>query len=213
MDHNSNDGSADQENRDDTSSIKTSALLAETLQAIDSTHVSVGDLMMQFQRRSFGGVLLILALLAMVPGISVFAGIAMVVPAFQLFIGLPAPVFPNVIQQRQVRVANLQKWGMTISRWVERLETLVVPRWPLLTNRLARRVIGLIILFLGIVVTIPFPFSNFPPALAIICFALGLLERDGIMILIASALSAIAFTIGFTVFYIILNWITQFFGL
>jgi hypothetical protein len=213
MDYNSNDESADQGNTDPTSSIKTSALLAETLQAFDSTHVSVGDLMMQFQRRSFGGVLLILALLAMVPGISVFAGIAMVVPAFQLFIGLSAPVFPSFIQQRQIRVANLQKWGMTISQWVERLETLVVPRWPLLSNRLARRLIGLVILFLGIVVTIPFPFSNFPPALATMCFALGLLERDGLMILIAAALSAIAFTIGFTVFYIVIDWATRFFGL
>jgi hypothetical protein len=127
--------------------------------------------------------------------------------------GLPAPVFPNVIQQRQIRVTSLQKWGMTISRWVERLETLVVPRWPLLSNRLARRLIGLVILFLGIVVTIPFPFSNFPPALATMCFALGLLERDGLMILIATALSAIAFTIGFAVFYIVMNWVTQFFGL
>jgi hypothetical protein len=200
-------------NEADTSSIKTSALLAETLNAIDSTHVSVGDLMMQFQRRSFGGVLLILALLAMVPGISVFAGIAMVVPAFQLFMGLPAPVFPNFIQQRQVGVASLQKWGVMISRGVERLETLVVPRWPSLSNRLARRLIGLVILFLGIVVSIPFPFSNFPPALATICFALGLLERDGLMIIIAAILSAIAFTIGFTVFYIIINWVTHFFAI
>jgi hypothetical protein len=206
------DRSSEHENAEDTSSIKTSALLAETLKAIDSTHVSVGDLMMQFQRRSYGGVLLILALLAMVPGISVFAGIAMVVPAFQLFIGLPAPVFPNFIQQRQVGVASLQKCGKTISRGVELLETLVVPRWPSLSNRLARRLIGLVILFLGIVVSIPFPFSNFPPALATICFALGLLERDGLMIVIASILSAIAFTIGFTVFYIIINWVTHFFG-
>jgi len=213
MDHNSSETVFEQTSKDDTSSIKTSALLAETLQNFDGTHVSVGDLMMQFQRRSYGGVLLILALLAMVPGISVFAGIAMVVPAFQLFMGLPAPVFPSFIQQRQIRVANLQKWGMTISRWVERLETLVVPRWPLLSNRLARRVIGLIILLLAVVVTIPFPFSNFPPALATVCFALGLLERDGLMLLIAAALSAIAFTIGFTVFYIVMNWVTQLFGL
>lgn len=208
MDHNSNNSGAG-----DTSSIKTSALLEETLQALDGTHVSVGDLMMQFQRRSYGGVLLILALLAMVPGISVFAGIAMIVPAFQLFMGLPAPVFPNFIQQRQVGVSGLQKWGMKIIAGVERLEMLVVPRWPSLSNRLARRLIGLVILFLGIVVSIPFPFSNFPPALATICFALGLLERDGLMIILAGVLSIIAFTIGFTVFYIIVNWFTQLFGL
>jgi len=196
-----------------TNRIKTSALLAETLQALEGSHVSVGDLMKQFQRRSFGGVLLILALLAMVPGISVFAGIAMIVPAFQLFIGLPSPVFPSFIQTRKVGVKGLQKWGMTVSKWVERLETLVVPRWPSLSNNIARRLIGFVILLLGLVVAIPFPFSNFPPALATIGFSLGLLERDGLMITIACALSTIAFTIGFTVFYIAFGWLAQFFGI
>lgn len=198
---------------EDTSRIKTSSLLAETLYALEGTHVEIGELMMQFQRRSYGGVLLILALLAMVPGISVFAGMAMVVPAFQLFIGLPAPVFPSFIQKRKVGVAGLQKWGMIISKWVERLETLVVPRWPVLSNHLARRLIGLVILLLALVVAIPFPFSNFPPALATIGFALGLMERDGLIITIASALSIVAFMIGFTVFFIALSWITQFLGL
>jgi len=201
------------DNSGDVSRIKTSALLAETLTALDGSHVSVGDLMKQFQRRSYGGVLLILALLAMVPGISVFAGIAMMVPAFQLFMGLQSPVFPSFIQARQVGVPGLQKWGMKISYWVKRLETLVVPRWPALSNTLARRLIGLVILLLGFVVAIPFPFSNFPPALATLGFSLGLLERDGLMIAIASVLSVIAFTIGFTVFYIALGWVTQFFGI
>jgi len=190
--------------------IKTSALLEETLSQLEGTHVSVGELMQQFQRRSFGGVLLILALLAMVPGISVFAGLAMIVPAFQLFAGLPAPVFPDFIQQRQVKVAGIQKWGTTICRGVRKIENLVMPRWPQLSTVSARRLMGLVILLLAVVVAIPFPFSNFPPALATICFALGLLERDGLMIAIGSALSVIAFAIGFTVIYIIMNWITQF---
>jgi hypothetical protein len=200
-------------NSEDTSRIKTSDLLAETLKSLEGSQVSGGDLMNQFQRRSYGGVLLILSLLAMVPGISVFAVVAMIEPAFQLFMGLPAPVFPGFIQSRQVGVSGLQKWGMTISHGIKRLETLVVPRWPSLSNDLARRVIGLVVLLLGFVVAIPFPFSNFPPALATICFALGLLERDGLMILIASVLSIIAFTIGFTVFYIVLSWLGSFFGI
>ena len=149
----------------------------------------------------------------MVPGVSVFAGIAMLVPAFQLFIGLQSPVFPKVIQTRKVGVKGLRKWGMIVSRWVERMETLIMPRWPSLSNNFARRVIGLIILFLGLVVAIPFPFSNFPPALATVAFSLGLLERDGVMISIACLLSMVAFTIGFTVFYIALGWVTQFLGI
>lgn len=196
----------------DTNRIKTSALLAETLQTLSGSHVAVGELMQQFQRRSFGGVLLILALLAMVPGISVFAGIAIIVPAMQLLLGLPSPMFPAFIQERQIGIAGLQKWGLKVSKGIEKLETLVVPRWSIMSSNVARRLIGLIIVLLGIVVAIPFPFSNFPPALATVCFALGLLERDGVMITIACALSIIAFTIGFAVFYIVLNWVAHFFG-
>lgn len=196
-----------------TQRVKTSQLLAETVSSLEGSHVSIGELMEHFQRRSYGGVLLIIALLAMVPGVSVFAGIAMLVPAFQLFIGLQSPVFPNVIQTRKVGVKGLRKWGMIVSRWVARMETLIMPRWPSLSNNFARRVIGLIILFLGLVVAIPFPFSNFPPALATVAFSLGLLERDGVMIAIACLLSMVAFTIGFTVFYIALGWVTQFLGI
>ena len=196
-----------------TNYIRTSALVVETLQALDGTKVSIGSLMTQFQRRSYGGVLLILALLAIIPGISVFAGIAMIVPSFQLFIGLPNPVFPDFIQQRKIGIAGLQKWGIRISVWVERLENLVVPRWPMLSNKLAQKLIGLVILFLALVVAIPFPLSNFLPALATICFALGLLERDGLMIMLAFTISIAAFAIGIAVFYFAVSWVIDFFGL
>lgn len=188
-------------------SIKTSSLLVETVQGLTGKDVQVGELLIQFQRRSYGGVFLILALLAIVPGISVFAGLAMLVPAFQLFIGMQTPVFPSFIQRRRIGVAGLQKWGIKISRLVERVETMVVPRWPVLSSDLGRRIIGLVILMLGFVVAIPFPFSNFPPAVAVIFYSLGLLEGDGLMIIIAAAVSIVAFIIGFTMFYLALNWL------
>ena len=193
------------------SAITTSALLEETLNGLEGSHVTVGELMKQFQRRSFGGVLLILALLAMVPGVSVFAGIAMIAPAFQLFAGMPTPVFPAFIHKREVNVANLKKWGLKLAVWLRKIETLVIPRWPTLSTPVARRIIGAITVLLAIVVAIPFPLSNFPPALATVCFALGILERDGLMIIIGSLISVVAFLIGFTVFYIGISWLTSLF--
>lgn len=198
------------ENTDDVK-LKTSELLRETINNLKGSQIEVGDLIRQFERRSFGGVLLILALLAMVPGISIFAGIAMTVPAYQLLIGLKAPVFPKSVQKRKISVNALKRWGPRVITWVEILEKLVQFRWPMLTNDKAQRVMGLSILILAAVVTIPFPFSNFPPSVAIICFALGLLERDGLMVLIGSFIGVIAFMIGLTIFYVILAWISSFF--
>lgn len=197
--------------RTNQSQLKTSELLNETISSLQGKNVEIGELILQFQRRSFGGVLLILAILAMVPGISIFAGMAMVVPAYQLLIGLSAPVFPSAIQKRKVSVNALKRWGPKVITWVTLLEKLVHFRWPVLTNTPARRVMGLTIMLLAMVVTIPFPFSNFPPSVAIICFALGLLERDGLMVIIGSLVGIVAFTIGITLFYVAMTWISGFF--
>jgi hypothetical protein len=193
------------------SQLKTSELLNETINSLHGKNIEIGELISQFQRRSFGGVLLILAILAMVPGISIFAGIAMIVPAYQLLIGLSAPVFPSSVRKRKVSVNALKRWGPKVITWVILLEKLVRFRWPVLTNTPARRVMGLTIMLLAIIVTIPFPFSNFPPSVAIICFALGLLERDGLMVIIGSLVGVVAFAIGATLFYVAMTWISGFF--
>ena len=193
------------------SQLKTSELLNETINSLHGKNIEIGELISQFQRRSFGGVLLILAILAMVPGISIFAGIAMIVPAYQLLIGLSAPVFPSSVRKRKVSVNALKRWGPKVITWVILLEKLVRFRWPVLTNTPARRVMGLTIMLLAIIVTIPFPFSNFPPSVAIICFALGLLERDGLMVIIGSFIGVVAFAIGATLFYVAMTWISGFF--
>lgn len=192
------------------SDVKTSQLLRDSLNSFKDDNIPIGDLLSKFQRRSYGGVFLILALLAMVPGISVPAGAVLLVPAMQLMLGYPAPVFPKKISKKTASTEGLKKWGLKVANWIEKLEHLVKPRLPLLTSHIARRVIGLIIFLLAIVVVIPFPLSNFPPALATICFALALLERDGLMIIIASIISFIAFSIGVTVFYMLLNWLSRF---
>lgn len=192
------------------SDVKTSQLLRDTLNSLTSNSISIGELLKQFQRRSYGGVFLILALLAILPGISVLAGMALLVPAFQLLLGYPAPIFPKAISQKKISAEGLKKYGFIVVKWIEKLEHLVKPRLPQLTSPIARRIIGLTIFLLAIVVAIPFPFSNFPPAVATIGFALALLERDGVMVVLASVISFAAFTIGFTVFYLIFNWLSQF---
>ena len=193
------------------SNLKTSELLRETLNNLTSARISIGELLTQFQRRSYGGVFLILALLAILPGISVPAGIALLVPALQLMRGYGAPVFPKLVSEKSVSVEGLKKWGLSVANWIEKLEHLVKPRWPQLTSPGARRVIGLTIFLLAIVVAIPFPFSNFPPAVATICFALALLERDGLMVLVGGLISVAAFSIGITVFYLIISWLSGLF--
>jgi hypothetical protein len=60
-------------------------------------HFTLGWLMGSLRRRSFGIIMLLLALVAIAPGVSMVAGLLLMIPAFQMIAGQPAPVFPRSI--------------------------------------------------------------------------------------------------------------------
>ena len=71
-------------------------------------------------------------------------------------------------------------------------------------------IIGVVIVALALVVMLPLPFSNLPPALALTSLALGLLERDGVMIGIGLILAFAALAIGGVMALIALEALTLF---
>ena len=77
-----------------------------------------------------------------------------------------------------------------------RLEKFVRPRyWPLPRGQ-DEFLIGLICVVLAVVLILPVPFSQWPPAISITLIALALLQRDGMLLLvglIAATLSLVIF--------------------
>ena len=91
--------------------------------------------------------------------------------------------------------------GMAITdraaRFLARLERLVQPRWTL-PFETTKRIVGFIILLLGISLLAPIPFSQVIPAAVIILLAFAWLEEDGLLLILAlvAALISIAVTAG-----------------
>ena len=75
--------------------IPTSRVLGALLDEATAERVSLGWLMDRLGERSFGIILLLLAFLALMPGVSPIAGILLTVPAFQMIRAHAAPVFPR----------------------------------------------------------------------------------------------------------------------
>ncbi len=175
---------------------RTSELLRRLLDDIESEKVSVGYLVTQFRRRSFGGIMITLAIVALLPGVSLFAGIAMMLPALQMAVGMRAPSLPGILSRRNIRVAALRARTEQAIPWIERLEFYVRPRWIVLSRPPMPVLIGMLTFILALVIMLPIPFGNLPPAFAVLVLSLGLLEKDGVLILLGLALTAIAFAIG-----------------
>ncbi len=191
---------------------RTSVLLNTTLQEIPGEKVKVEDLMQYFHRRSFGGVFFILAILCLIPGVSIFAGIVLIIPGLQMCVGFSMPLLPRFISQRLISVKRLRLFGIGLIPWVEKLELIVRPRWSVMSGKLFRQIIGLVVVVMACIVAIPFPLSNYPPAIAVLCLSLGLLERDGWMIMLGLVFSGLALFVGVTVFVFALEWVIRFFS-
>ena len=142
--------------------------------------------------RSFGVVLLILALVGVLPGVSVFAGVLLTVPAFQMIMARPSPVLPSGIALRPIgtrQLVRLLRWIVPVLR---RLEKIIYPRWLALIKA-TKRAVGGVVLLLGLCLLVPVPLSNAPPALVILLIfliALAYLREDGVL-LCASLLGAL----------------------
>ncbi|MFA5026525.1 MAG: exopolysaccharide biosynthesis protein, partial [Candidatus Methylomirabilota bacterium] len=99
------------------------------------------------------------------------------------------PWLPGVLARREIPYETLEKVVTGASGAVARLERILGPRlhpmfWPGMHAPLG---IAIFVAGVGLGLPIPLPFANAVPALALILFALGLLERDGLCILAGHA--------------------------
>ena len=64
---------------------------------VPANHFTLAWLMGRLHTYSFGIIMLLLALVAIAPGLSIVAGLLLMVPAVQMIAGQSAPAFPRRI--------------------------------------------------------------------------------------------------------------------
>jgi len=172
-----------------------SAVLQGLLDDAPADHFTLAWLLGHLRKRSFGLVLLLLALVAMLPGISYVAGLLLAISALEMIAGRVAPVFPRRIATRPLptrHLARVMRRAIPVLRYLERA---VHPRWhtPL---EVTKRVVGVVVLLLTVLLLLaPVPMIQVVPALVIVMISLAYIEEDGVLLsialLIAVALLAI----------------------
>jgi hypothetical protein len=139
------------------------------------THVSIGWLMGELGERSFGLTLLVMAVIALLPGASTLVGLLLAWPAIQLILGHDAAALPRAMARREINVARLARVIAVVAPRLAWAETLIRPRWSRLFQT-TRRLVGTAMLLLGLTLVSPVPFSHVVPALVIMLLALAYLE-------------------------------------
>ncbi|MDT8387451.1 MAG: exopolysaccharide biosynthesis protein [Thiogranum sp.] len=164
--------------------------------AQDSERVSLGRIMETVGNRSFGPLLLLAGIilfspLSGIPGMpTLMAGFVLLVSGQLLFgrrhFWLPGKLLKRSITQR--RLLKAVKWLRPVARFVDRW---IRSRMHLLVGRAGMYVIAAIccIMALGVPAMEVVPFSATTAGAALTAFGLALIARDGLLALIALALT------------------------
>jgi len=165
--------------------IPTSVVLQRLHDEVPADHFTLGWLMGKLRKRSFGIIMLLLAVVAIAPGVSIIAGMLLMIPAFQMIAGQPAPVFPRRIAARPLPTRHLAALVQRAVPVLRYLETMIHPRWPTPLEATKRLVGAVVVLLNTIVVFAPIPLGSVVPALVIALISLAYLEEDGLLLSIA----------------------------
>ena len=185
--------------------LHTSLVFRRLLDEARDDHFTLDWLVANLRKRSYGMLMLVLALFALVPGVSFFAGLLLVIPSLQTIAGRPAPVFPRRIAARPLSTRHLAGVVRRTLPVLKYLGKLVHPRWHT-PPQATKRLVGAVVLILSVpLVAAPIPFGNVVPALVIAPISLAYLEEDGLLLSIAllaavTALTVLSVAVGAVVF-------------
>ena len=164
--------------------IPTSHVLRALLDEATAERVSLGWLIDRLGERSFGIILLLLALLAFIPGVSPIAGALLTIPAFQMVRAHAGPVFPRRFVSRSFETRRLVAVVRRAVPLLQFLERFIYPRWTT-PFEATRRLVGGEVLLVSLTLFVPIPLSNIPPAIVISLVAFAYLEEDGALLSLA----------------------------
>ncbi|MFT4256073.1 MAG: exopolysaccharide biosynthesis protein [Pseudoxanthomonas sp.] len=162
-------------------------------------HLTLAGLLGNLRQTGFGLFLMICVLPAFLPIPGVAGGVSgplVVLVGGQLLVGLQRPWLPGFLARRGPNRSIIVRFRSKFSRLLGWLEWLVRPRlaW-VLEHPLACAVTGLLLVLLGVLLSLPIPFTNYLFGALLLAYAFALLERDGALMLLAWLAGAVAIVV------------------
>jgi hypothetical protein len=159
--------------------------LTEVLRGLpEGRSLTLGELLAATGSRAHGVALLLLglpeALPLPLPSASAVLGVPLVVISAHLAMFGEAATLPRRLRERALPRWLLGALRQRVAPLLGRAERLSHPRWMRLAGR--ERPLGVVCLYLSVLLLLPLPFFNVPPALCLVLLAWGMVQRDGVAV-------------------------------
>jgi hypothetical protein len=174
-----------------------SAVLQQLAAEQGRERVSVRDLFAALGDRALAALLFVFAVPNVIPsppGLSTVLGVPLLFLSAQMLFGRRAWL-PTFVARRSMARDDFEALMSRVLPWLERAEKLLRPRLSVLALPPMEYLVGLVCLALAVILVLPIPLGNIPPAFAIALMALGILERDGIWVLAGLMVTFLSLTV------------------
>lgn len=154
----------------------------------------LGEIVEAFGERAFGAVMLLFAIVNMLPwppGGTTLTGAPLLFLSAELAWGRNTLWLPHWLGRASVGRETFRKMSGRLMKLIRFSEALSRPRLYFMTGRLGQALIGLACLILSAILVLPVFGGNLIPAVAIGFFSLGIMQRDGLAVLLGWITTAI----------------------
>jgi hypothetical protein len=167
--------------------------------------LTVADVVGVLRDRAFALLIVLLGLpncLPMPPPIPLVCGLLLALVAAQIAAGRSAPWLPHALLRRSIPQADVSRAVARALPVLQRLERWSKPRIAFLESPVAFRLIGflLIAFALGLLVAAPV-IGQIPLGIAVCLVGLGLVERDGVLVVGGTLIGAVGLALSFGFIY------------
>ncbi|KAF2281818.1 hypothetical protein GH714_042642 [Hevea brasiliensis] len=166
-----------------------SDLLEEVSVQGDADRVTLYELKMTLRDRGFGVLMLLFALplsipIPVPPGYTTVLSIPLLLFSAQMLMGFSTPWLPAFLEKRSFKREFLATVIERTSPILKGMERWSKPRMFVMFNDVGEKAVALICLLCAISIAIPLPLTNFIPAGGVSAMALGMLNRDGVLVIL-----------------------------
>ena len=141
--------------------------------------------------RAFGVLLFARAVPVCIPflyGIPQVVSLPLMFVSAQILLGRRVPWLPGNLGERSITTEGLHTLSRRAGPWLRRIEAISRPRLGALTRAPADRIVGLGLVLFSASILVPLPGTNTVPGIAVVIVSVGLLQRDGVLVVLGSVL-------------------------
>ncbi|NBJ10747.1 exopolysaccharide biosynthesis protein [Microvirga arsenatis] len=192
------------------SNARTSQILL-ALASQPGERLTVREIMAVLQDRAFALLIVLLGLpncLPMPPPIPLVCGLLLALVAIQIVFGRDSPWLPRQLMNRSVARTDVERAVGRAVPAFRRLERISRPRMTFLDTPVAMRLMGAVVLVLSLGLLFAPPFvGQIPLGLAVCLVGLGLVERDGLVVVGGLLIGSVGLTLSLGFVYAIFTGI------